>query len=361
MTSSPIACTAAPLSAVDTDLLVVPWFEGQAPAAMAALDEATGGEIARAIASKEFAGRPYDLFITPITDRSWRARRVALAGAGAAAEFGSDLVRKLAAFAGLAARQRRIERVAFVLRGGGRRPATPGIRAGGGRRVDALRVQRRQLQDHGARRLAKPPAWTIAVPDGHGGGSGGALRARDRARPAARRVQQPGARARQRARQYADAAGVRAALRGGDERGRRLRRGARRAADRAARHGPAARRRARQQRAAPVDGVSLRPARARPHRSGARPGRQGDHVRHGRHLDQAGRRHGADEGRHGRRRGGRLRHARDRAAQGADAGHRRRADDREHAGRAGDQAGRHPEERERQDRRGRSTPTPKAG
>ena len=38
--------------------------------------------------------------------------------------------------------------------------------------------------------------------------------------------------------------------------------------------------------------------------AGARAGRQGHHVRHRRHLDQAGRRHGADEGRHGRRRGG---------------------------------------------------------
>ena len=40
---------------------------------------------------------------------------------------------------------------------------------------------------------------------------------------------------------------------------------------------------------------------------GARPRRQGHHVRHRRHLDQAGRQHGQDEGRHVRRRGRGLR------------------------------------------------------
>ena len=52
--------------------------------------------------------------------------------------------------------------------------------------------------------------------------------------------------------------------------------------------------------------------------TGARAGRQGHHLRHRRHLDQAGRRHGADEGRHGRRRRRHRRDAGDRAAEGAD-------------------------------------------
>src|SRR5206468_3933259 len=105
--SAVIACTGAPLPAIDTDLLVVPWFEGEGPAAVPALDAATGGEVARALASKEFAARPYDFFLATITDRSWRVRRVALIGAGPAAAFGSDLLRKLAVSAGIAARQRR--------------------------------------------------------------------------------------------------------------------------------------------------------------------------------------------------------------------------------------------------------------
>ena len=90
-------------------------------------------------------------------------------------------------------------------------------------------------------------------------------------------------------------------------------RDSRRDADRGARHGTAARRGARQRRAAAADGLPARSA-GRARGAGARPGRQGHHVRHRRHFDQAGRRHGADEGRHGRRRGGGVRDARDRAA-----------------------------------------------
>src|SRR5881392_1923372 len=105
-TSSAIVCSAAPLQTVDSDFLVVPWFEGETPAAVADLDSATGGEIGRAIGSREFAGRPYDLFVTPVIDSAWRARRIGLVGAGPRVEFTSDLARKLAASIGLTARQR---------------------------------------------------------------------------------------------------------------------------------------------------------------------------------------------------------------------------------------------------------------
>ena len=47
-----------------------------------------------------------------------------------------------------------------------------------------------------------------------------------------------------------------------------------------------------------------------------RPRRQGDHLRHGRDLDQARRGHGGHEGRHVRRRGGRRRDGRDRRRSG---------------------------------------------
>jgi leucyl aminopeptidase len=114
--SSVIACTGAALRTLETDLLAVPWFEGDEASAVADLDAASGGEIGRALASKEFAARPYDVFVTPVVDGSWRVRRVALIGAGPRAEFSSDLARKLAVVAGLNARQRRSDRAAFVLR-----------------------------------------------------------------------------------------------------------------------------------------------------------------------------------------------------------------------------------------------------
>ena len=116
--SSFVAVTAAPLAQVDVDLLVVPWFEGEPLGAFAGLNQATGQEIARALASREFLARPFDLFVTPVVDGSWKPKRVALAGAGPIGSFTSFLARRLATAAGLAARQRRAERIGFVLRPG---------------------------------------------------------------------------------------------------------------------------------------------------------------------------------------------------------------------------------------------------
>ncbi len=116
--SSAISCTTAPLSHLDVDLLVVPWFEGESLGAFAALNQATGTEMARSLSSKEFASRPYDLFVTPVMDAAWKARRVALLGAGQLAEYTTAVARRLATAAALAGRQRRVERIGFVLRPG---------------------------------------------------------------------------------------------------------------------------------------------------------------------------------------------------------------------------------------------------
>ena len=107
-----------PLSAIDADLIIVPWFKGEAAGAVPGLDEATGGELGRAITASEFQIKPYELFFAPITDKSWRARRVAIIGGGGG-DRGTDLVRKLASAGGLAARQRHVARAAFVVRGQG--------------------------------------------------------------------------------------------------------------------------------------------------------------------------------------------------------------------------------------------------
>jgi leucyl aminopeptidase len=117
--SPPITCTNNPLPAIDADLLLVPWFEGEAPAAVAGLDAATGGEIARALASKECQGKGFELFVAGIVDRDWRLRRVALVGGGSRDAAMADQLRKLAAAGGLIARQKHIERVAFLVRGQG--------------------------------------------------------------------------------------------------------------------------------------------------------------------------------------------------------------------------------------------------
>jgi predicted TIM-barrel fold metal-dependent hydrolase len=69
-TSSSITCVGGPLAAVTSDLLMIPWFE-DAASAIPGLDGATSGEIGRALDSKEFQARPFEMFVTPITDRHW--------------------------------------------------------------------------------------------------------------------------------------------------------------------------------------------------------------------------------------------------------------------------------------------------
>jgi leucyl aminopeptidase len=118
VTQSAIACVRAPLPSIDTDLLVVPWFEAEAPGRFGDLDRATSGELSRALASKEFAGKPFDTLITPVVDKSWKARRVALVGGGREAEFDTALARKQATAIAITARQRRIESLALVMRAG---------------------------------------------------------------------------------------------------------------------------------------------------------------------------------------------------------------------------------------------------
>lgn len=102
---------------VATDVLVLPVFEGEdAEAQMPGLSEATGGAVARALASREIQGRPYEVFLTPILG-TWRARRVALIGAGKLDDLTTERLRRVATAAALSARERRVNRIAFVTRG----------------------------------------------------------------------------------------------------------------------------------------------------------------------------------------------------------------------------------------------------
>ena len=88
--------------------------------------------------------------------------------------------------------------------------------------------------------------------------------------------------------------------------------------------------------------------------------RQGRGVRLGRHLDQARRRHGGHEGRHGRRRRRHRPHARAREPQGEGQCRRRHRPRREHAERHLDAPGRHRSRRCRGRPSRSSTPTPRA-
>ena len=145
--------------------------------------------------------------------------------------------------------------------------------------------------------------------------------------------------------------------RGGAEGARRRSRDSRREGDEQARHGRAARRRPGLEARQPPRRHAL--AR-RPSAQGqaGRLRRQGRLLRFRRHFDQARRRHGGHEGRHGRRGLRRRADARARRAQGQGRRGRRDRPGREHAGRRRHPAGRHldldvrPDDRDHQHRRG---------
>jgi leucyl aminopeptidase len=112
-----VAFSSSPAADLDTELLVMPVFEGEdPPARVPGLDEATAGAVSRAVASREIQGKPSELFLTPVATR-WRAARVALIGAGKAEEFDPERLRRAASTAALAARQRQVRRLAFAHRG----------------------------------------------------------------------------------------------------------------------------------------------------------------------------------------------------------------------------------------------------
>jgi leucyl aminopeptidase len=115
--SKPMDVFAGDPRSVDTDLVIVAAFEGEASTLVPRWSDPTGGEIDRAIASKEFSGKLFETFVTPIVDRGHRARRLAAIGLGAQSEFMVDRARRAATAIGLTARQRKIARVAFLALG----------------------------------------------------------------------------------------------------------------------------------------------------------------------------------------------------------------------------------------------------
>ena len=164
MTSTPISCAGEPISATTADLLIVPWFE-DAASAVPGLDAATGGEVGRALAGKEFQAKPYEIFVTPIVDRQWRARRVALIGGGRRETCTGELIRKLAATAGLSARQRRTGSAAFVVRGQGD-VAELAQAVAEGLTLAEFHGGTYKTSLNGDQPPAPPPVWTVIVEGG---------------------------------------------------------------------------------------------------------------------------------------------------------------------------------------------------
>jgi len=164
--SQAIGCTGLPFSLVDADLLVIPWFEEEGPAAVPGIDAASGGDVARALQSKEFVGRSYDIFSTGVTDPAWRVRRIVVVGAGKRPGFGTDVGRKLAVAVGLWARQRRIARAAFVMRAdasGGASTAQMAQAIAEGLTLAEFDGGSHKTREHD---VYAPPAWTVVAAGG---------------------------------------------------------------------------------------------------------------------------------------------------------------------------------------------------
>ena len=84
----------------------------------ATLDAASGGEVSRARARGELTGKLYEVLATATSSANWKTPRALLVGAGSRKDFTADHLRRIAIVGGLHARHRRLTRVAVVDRAG---------------------------------------------------------------------------------------------------------------------------------------------------------------------------------------------------------------------------------------------------
>ena len=112
-----IALSAASPADIDTDLLAVPIFEGDDMASdLRAIDAATGRSADARAGIPRAPGQAVRAGVTPIIS-DWRPSRVAFVGAGPRSEFTTERLRRVAGAAALGARQRRVQRLAWLNRG----------------------------------------------------------------------------------------------------------------------------------------------------------------------------------------------------------------------------------------------------
>ena len=197
-TTPDFARTAGPAPQIDADLLIVPVFAEDDLADEAGLHQASAGEIERARARGEFTGKLFDQFVTGVTASGWKASRLVLVGAGPRAEFTPDRLRRVAMIGGLAARQRRVARIGVLHREG---TSVTGVQAA---QVIAEGVCLANY-DGGSYKTEDPVGVWLEHARVRVAGAAADDRRRARTRPHAGRVHQHGAGARQRAWQHADA------------------------------------------------------------------------------------------------------------------------------------------------------------
>ena len=104
---------------VEVDLLAAPVFEEDiaAAGALSTFDDATGGAVSRARVRGELTGRAHELFFTDLVADGWRPERLLLIGAGSRSSLDRRRAEMLGGVAGMAARDRRMARLALAVGG----------------------------------------------------------------------------------------------------------------------------------------------------------------------------------------------------------------------------------------------------
>jgi leucyl aminopeptidase len=98
------------------DLLVVSIFDADTPEQVAAIDTAPRDALAAALQARETTGALFELWWSPVAAAAGISR-VAAIGAGPRDRWNPEVARRVAGAAALAARQRRLTRLALLLRG----------------------------------------------------------------------------------------------------------------------------------------------------------------------------------------------------------------------------------------------------
>jgi leucyl aminopeptidase len=124
-----LTASARPTAELDSELLVFPAFEDDDFGDDPQLDAASGGEVGRARARGEFKARLYESLFVGGDAAGWKVSRVLLVGGGARKDFTTERLRRIATSGALAARQRRLTRIALVHRAGTPVANAPAVQA----------------------------------------------------------------------------------------------------------------------------------------------------------------------------------------------------------------------------------------
>ncbi|MGE5358343.1 MAG: leucyl aminopeptidase [Bacteroidales bacterium] len=114
--TSSVVVSRAPWASLEVEWIFVPIAEREPAAAVEPFDRAAGGQLSQALGAGEFKAKAYEVYVVPVVEAGWTARRIAFVGVGPGTQADAERVRRVATAAALAGRQRGVGRLAFVSR-----------------------------------------------------------------------------------------------------------------------------------------------------------------------------------------------------------------------------------------------------